>query len=95
MLMDTLLIPRLILPYLDRCITHASILNKRAQDFGSLLNEAAGVYMCMMCVCMCDYFISVNMCMYVYYVCILYIVKIINEDMYVYSIYFINYYPHT
>lgn len=39
--MDTLLIPRLILPYLDRCITHASILNKRAQDFDSLLNDAS------------------------------------------------------
>ena len=39
MLMDTLLIPRLILPYLDRCIAHASILNKRAQDYHSILGS--------------------------------------------------------
>lgn len=39
MLMDTLLIPRLILPYMDRCITHASILNKRANDYSSILGD--------------------------------------------------------
>jgi len=39
MLMDTLLIPRMILPYMDRCITHASILNKRANDYSNILGD--------------------------------------------------------
>ena len=42
MLVDTLLIPRLILPYLDRCIAHASILNKRAQDYHTILGGGSG-----------------------------------------------------
>lgn len=37
MLMDTLLIPRLILPYLDRCIEHAMILNQRAEAYSDML----------------------------------------------------------
>jgi len=37
MLMDTLLIPRLIIPYLDRCVIHARILNSRAELFTDLL----------------------------------------------------------
>ena len=30
MLVETLLIPRLVLPYLDRCVLHATILNRSA-----------------------------------------------------------------
>ena len=30
MLVETLLIPRLVLPYLDRCVLHATILNRYA-----------------------------------------------------------------
>lgn len=37
MLMDTLLIPRLILPYLDRCVLHATILNSRAEAYSDIL----------------------------------------------------------
>lgn len=39
MLMETLLIPRLILPYLDRCVIHATILNSRAEAYADLLSE--------------------------------------------------------
>jgi len=38
LLMETLLIPRLILPYLDRCVIHATILNTRAEAYRSLLS---------------------------------------------------------
>lgn len=39
LLMETLLIPRLILPYLDRCVIHATILNTRAEAYRSLLGD--------------------------------------------------------
>lgn len=42
MLMETLLIPRLILPYLDRCVIHATILNSRAEAYADLLEEGDG-----------------------------------------------------
>eukprot|EP00128_Syssomonas_multiformis_P013626 Colp12_sorted_trinity150504_noHs@4650 len=35
--METLLIPRLVLPYLDRCVIHATILNSRAQAYSDML----------------------------------------------------------
>lgn len=35
--METLLIPRLILPYLDRCVIHATILNTRAEAYRDML----------------------------------------------------------
>jgi hypothetical protein len=41
MLVDTLLIPRLILPYLNCCVIHASILNKRCDDYGNILEGGA------------------------------------------------------
>jgi hypothetical protein len=37
LLVDTLLIPRLMLPYLERCVTHALILNSRAEAFSEML----------------------------------------------------------
>jgi len=37
MLVETLLIPRLILPYLDRCVLHAKILNSRAEAYADML----------------------------------------------------------
>eukprot|EP00598_Pedospumella_elongata_P004268 CAMPEP_0184977100 /NCGR_PEP_ID=MMETSP1098-20130426/7851_1 /TAXON_ID=89044 /ORGANISM="Spumella elongata, Strain CCAP 955/1" /LENGTH=765 /DNA_ID=CAMNT_0027500049 /DNA_START=110 /DNA_END=2407 /DNA_ORIENTATION=- len=37
MLMETLLIPRLVLPYLDRCVIHATILNTRAEAYSDML----------------------------------------------------------
>lgn len=37
MLVETLLIPRLVLPYLDRCVTHATILNQRAEAYSDML----------------------------------------------------------
>ena len=37
MLVETLLIPRLILPYLDRCVLHAKILNSRAEAYAEVL----------------------------------------------------------
>jgi hypothetical protein len=37
LLMETLLIPRLILPYLDRCVIHATILNTRAEAYRDML----------------------------------------------------------
>lgn len=37
MLMDTSLIPRLILPYLERCVLHATILNSRAEAYSDIL----------------------------------------------------------
>lgn len=37
MLVETLLIPRLILPYLDRCVLHVMILNNRAEAYAELL----------------------------------------------------------
>lgn len=37
MLMETLLIPRLVLPYLDRCVIHATILNTRAEAYADML----------------------------------------------------------
>jgi hypothetical protein len=36
MLMETLLIPRLVLPYLDRCVLHATILNSRAEAYSDV-----------------------------------------------------------
>jgi hypothetical protein len=38
MLMETLLVPRLILPYLDRCVIHATILNTRAEAYRDMLD---------------------------------------------------------
>jgi hypothetical protein len=38
MLMETLLIPRLILPYLDRCIMAVKILNSRAEAYKKMLD---------------------------------------------------------
>lgn len=35
--METLLIPRLILPYLDRCVIHATVLNTRAEAYRDML----------------------------------------------------------
>lgn len=37
MLMETLLIPRLVLPYLDRCVIQATILNTRAEAYRDML----------------------------------------------------------
>jgi hypothetical protein len=37
LLMETLLIPRLVLPYLDRCVIHATILNTRAEAYSDML----------------------------------------------------------
>lgn len=37
LLMETLLIPRFILPYLDRCVIHATILNTRAEAYADML----------------------------------------------------------
>eukprot|EP01038_Epipyxis_sp_PR26KG_P008862 gene8862-11955_t len=37
LLMETLLIPRLVLPYLDRCVIHATILNSRAEAYADML----------------------------------------------------------
>ena len=37
MLVETLLIPRLVLPYLDRCVLHATILNSRAEAYADVL----------------------------------------------------------
>jgi hypothetical protein len=37
MLVDTMLIPRLILPYLDKCVQHASLLNRRAKAYSDAL----------------------------------------------------------
>ena len=37
MLVETLLIPRLVLPYLDRCVLHATILNSRAEAYSDML----------------------------------------------------------
>lgn len=37
LLMETLLIPRLVLPYLDRCVIHATILNTRAEAYRDML----------------------------------------------------------
>jgi hypothetical protein len=39
MLVDTMLIPRLILPYLDKCVKHAAILNKRAAAYSEALKN--------------------------------------------------------
>ena len=39
MLVDTMLIPRLILPYLDKCVKHAAILNKRAAAYSEALKS--------------------------------------------------------
>ena len=41
MLADTLLIPRLILPYLDRCVAHALVLNQRARAFHKVARRGA------------------------------------------------------
>ena len=41
MLMDTLLIPRLVLPYLERCVLHATILNSRAEAYTEMLDGDA------------------------------------------------------
>lgn len=41
LLSDTLLIPRLILPYLDRCIVHANLLEKRARQFSQALSSSS------------------------------------------------------
>lgn len=38
MLVETLLIPRLVLPYLDRCVLHVLILNNRAEAFADMLD---------------------------------------------------------
>jgi len=38
MLADTLLVPRLILPYLDRCIYHTNLLNRRAETYNRALS---------------------------------------------------------
>ncbi len=43
MLMETLLIPRLVLPYLDRCVIHATILNTRAEAYRDMLDGDAAV----------------------------------------------------
>eukprot|EP01039_Chlorochromonas_danica_P001318 gene1318-1439_t len=37
LLMETLLIPRFVLPYLDRCVIHATILNTRAEAYSNML----------------------------------------------------------
>ena len=37
MLVETLLIPRLLLPYLDRCVLHVKILNSRAEAYKEML----------------------------------------------------------
>lgn len=37
LLMETLLVPRLVLPYLDRCVIHATILNTRAEAYSDML----------------------------------------------------------
>lgn len=37
MLVETLLIPRLVLPYLDRCVLHVMILNNRAEAYAEML----------------------------------------------------------
>jgi hypothetical protein len=37
MLVETLLIPRLLLPYLDRCVMHVKILNSRAEAYKEML----------------------------------------------------------
>lgn len=42
MLVDTMLIPRLILPYLDKCVQHSVILNKRAAAFSEALKQPVG-----------------------------------------------------
>lgn len=39
--METLLIPRLVLPYLDRCVIHATILNTRAEAYADMLEGDA------------------------------------------------------
>jgi hypothetical protein len=41
LLMETLLIPRLVLPYLDRCVIQAIILNTRAEAFKDMLEGDA------------------------------------------------------
>ncbi len=41
MLVDTLLIPRLVLPYLDRSVQHAMILNHRAEAYSEVLSGDA------------------------------------------------------
>jgi len=35
--METLLIPRLVLPYLDKCVIHATVLNTRAEAYHDML----------------------------------------------------------
>jgi hypothetical protein len=42
MLVDTMLIPRLILPYLDKCVQHASLLNRRAKAYSEALGAPGG-----------------------------------------------------
>lgn len=42
MLVDTMLIPRLILPYLDKCVQHSVILNKRAAAYSEALRKPSG-----------------------------------------------------
>lgn len=37
LLMETLLIPRLVLPYLDKCVIHATVLNTRAEAYSDML----------------------------------------------------------
>ncbi|CAN0044549.1 unnamed protein product [Heterosigma akashiwo] len=37
LLADTLLVPRLVLPYLDRCIYHTQLLNRRAETYNRAL----------------------------------------------------------
>ena len=37
LLMETLLVPRLVLPYLDQCVIHATILNTRAEAYSDVL----------------------------------------------------------
>lgn len=41
LLMETMLIPRLILPYLDRCVIQATILNTRAEAYKDMLEGDA------------------------------------------------------
>ena len=42
LLADTLLVPRLVLPYLNRCVAAANLLSRRAETYDGLLNRNLG-----------------------------------------------------
>ena len=53
--METLLIPRLVLPYLDKCVIHATVLNTRAEAYSDMLEVSMHIHACTVCmyVCIC------------------------------------------